>query len=59
MVTTQAIKNYLERCYRILLILKKPSNDELKQSLLITLVGFLLIGVVAWLIWVVAKVIFP
>jgi len=58
MVNLQAIKNYLERCYRILIILKKPSDEELKQSLIVTLIGFLLVGVIALLIWVFAKVIF-
>ena len=45
------IKNTLERMRRVLLIANKPDKDEFKQSAKITGLGFLIIGIIGFVIF--------
>ena len=48
--TTLFVKEYLIKCKRVLKLLKYPKKQELVMSLKITIVGFLIIGFIGFLI---------
>ena len=48
--TTLFVKEYLVKCKRVLKLLKYPQKQELVMSLKITIVGFLIIGFIGFLI---------
>ena len=46
------IKNFMERVKRILLVASKPDKAEYRQTVKITGLGFVVIGVVGFLIFI-------
>jgi protein transport protein SEC61 subunit gamma-like protein len=49
------LRNVIERIRRILLVSSKPDKAEYKQSLKITGLGFVVIGVVGFVIFLIAQ----
>ncbi|MBI3190081.1 protein translocase SEC61 complex subunit gamma [archaeon] len=46
-----ALRNVIERMRRILLVSSKPDKTEYKQSVKITGLGFLIIGIIGFVIF--------
>ncbi len=51
------IRNVAERMRRILLIASKPDKAEYKQSVKITGIGFVIIGVIGFVIFLIVQLI--
>ncbi len=49
------IKTFLERIRRVLLVSNKPNKDEYKQSIKITGLGILIIGIISFLIFIIIQ----
>ena len=51
------LKNFIERIRRVLLVSSKPDNYEFKQSVKITGLGILLIGVIGFIVFLIIQLI--
>ena len=51
------IKGFIERTRRILLVSSKPDKSEYKQTVKITGLGFVIIGVIGFIIFVAVQLI--
>ena len=51
------IKNFIERVKRILLVSSKPDKSEYKQTVKITGLGFVVIGVIGFIIFIAVQLI--
>ncbi|MFH0832125.1 MAG: protein translocase SEC61 complex subunit gamma [Candidatus Aenigmatarchaeota archaeon] len=51
------IKNFIERIRRVLLVSSKPDKEEFKQSMKITGLGIILVGLVGFVIFLIAMLI--
>ncbi len=51
------LRNVIERMRRILLVASKPDKTEYKQSIKITGLGFLVIGIIGFVIFLIVQLI--
>ena len=51
------IRNTVERMRRVLLVANKPDKAEFKQSAKITGLGFLVIGIIGFVIFIIVQLI--
>ena len=51
------IKNFMERVRRILLVSSKPDKIEYRQTVKITGLGFVVVGVIGFLIFIAVQLI--
>lgn len=52
-----SIKNFIEKIRRVLLVSSKPDKEEFKQSVKITGLGIVIIGVVGFVIFLLAMLV--
>lgn len=53
------LKDLVERIRRVLLVSSKPDKEEFKQSVKITGLGILVIGLIGFIIFLIAMIVFP
>jgi protein transport protein SEC61 subunit gamma-like protein len=51
------LKNFIAQCKRVLLVSSKPDKDEYKLTLKITALGVVVIGVIAFIIYMLFQLI--
>lgn len=51
------LRNFLVQCRRVLLVSSKPDKDEFKLSTKITAIGMVIIGIVGFIIFMIAMLI--
>lgn len=57
MVFNMGLSGIIERIRRVLLVSTKPDKDEYKQSVKITGLGFVLIGIIGFIIFIAVQLI--
>jgi len=51
------IKEFFRQCKRVLMVASKPDKEEYKMSLKITTIGVVIIGIVAFIIFILFRLI--
>jgi len=51
----ESMKNFLGKCKRVWMVLKKPTRDEFLKVAKVSAVGILIIGVLGFLISIIMK----
>lgn len=51
------IKQFIERCRRVLAIATKPTKDEFKTATKITSLGLLIIGIIGFIVFIIVRLI--
>jgi len=52
------LKEFVTECRRVLMVTKKPSNDEFKQIVKVSGLGILLIGLIGFLVQMIKTLFF-
>lgn len=57
-INKESIRGFLKQCERVLRVSKKPDSEEYKTVAKVTGVGIIIIGLVGFIVGILAQVIF-